>query len=798
MPECIIAGSVTDAKRDGFMTDTTHFFTPSLARTDDGIWCLYRQGEPGPVNGLWLANAGEDLTGARCLRNTTGLMGECLLFSVANELMVAWTEKTGGNWYSFLAPADDLQERLELPSVAVWFAAASVGDGAWLTWQTNDARSRVQGIHIGPDGSSDPVDVSSPGLPSWKPDICAVGDQAVVAWDSYADESYDVFARTLGPGGTGEVLRITEGEPYDRGVTVAADDGGVWLSWMRHQPWHKSRYYRLCIDRNICCRRLDLSTGELKVLENREEAFGGRVPIELEYTGLEAKLPINPRVICGQNSNSLHVLYRQASFEGSAPHSGERMQGWDLKHIAWTEEGWSEPEIVSPQPGYSSDRVSYLLDGDEAVVACDVLDYPGDRNSPGDSDIAIFRMPTETGVETDPQFPVHVSKTEIGTHEVPDPAEGDNRVLLWGDLHRHSDMSHCLAMNDGNLWDHFRWAKDVAGLDFYALTDHLEHISTSQWYQNATFADLMHRDGEFISLYGMEVAWIDEKPEYIGHFNIFCTDPQTGEILRDIITGTSRIEELYQELDALDDPDILLIKHFHAVDPDAQRAFWKKVDETSFRPDYEPVFELVQNRGFAMETANRWLQAGQKIGFVAGCDHGRPHYMTYAAAPDQTYLTFKSVATGVWARECTRQSLLEAIHERRTLATNGQKPVIELNVGTEPTGHPGEADLITLELFIQTPTPMVSWRICRDEAETVAAGWNLLNRRPSSFSEIFETEISGIEEPGPGEHYYYVDVQYLGIEGAHYHGRAVTSPVWVTPKIAEYPEDWESYEDEWA
>ena len=40
--------------------------------------------------------------------------------------------------------------------------------------------------------------------------------------------------------------------------------------------------------------------------------------------------------------------------------------------------------------------------------------------------------------------------------------------LYWGDLHRQSNVSD----GEGDLAEHFRVARDEAGLDFYAMTDH--------------------------------------------------------------------------------------------------------------------------------------------------------------------------------------------------------------------------------------------------------------------------------------------------------------------------------------
>ena len=50
--------------------------------------------------------------------------------------------------------------------------------------------------------------------------------------------------------------------------------------------------------------------------------------------------------------------------------------------------------------------------------------------------------------------------------------------LLWGDLHRHSDVSTCRWWLDGSPADAYRYALAAAELDFLALTDHNFHLTT--------------------------------------------------------------------------------------------------------------------------------------------------------------------------------------------------------------------------------------------------------------------------------------------------------------------------------
>jgi hypothetical protein len=60
--------------------------------------------------------------------------------------------------------------------------------------------------------------------------------------------------------------------------------------------------------------------------------------------------------------------------------------------------------------------------------------------------------------------------------------EGANYKVVWGDLHRHTDLSLCTSYMDGTIEDCYRYAIDVTDMDFMAVTDHIRDIVQGNYH----------------------------------------------------------------------------------------------------------------------------------------------------------------------------------------------------------------------------------------------------------------------------------------------------------------------------
>ena len=253
--------------------------------------------------------------------------------------------------------------------------------------------------------------------------------------------------------------------------------------------------------------------------------------------------------------------------------------------------------------------------------------------------------------------------------------------ILWGDLQIHTGRSD----GTGTPEDVLRYARDVAGLDVAAVTDH-DHwgmhfldATPELWAESIAQADAFDEPGSFVAipafewtnwLYGhRHVLWFEEEPQLFSSL-----DP-----------ATETPKGLW---DALEGKKALTIAHHSAGGPVAI--------DWSFEPplELEPVTEVVSVHGQSESLATPGaiydpvptnflldqLRTGLKVGFIGSTDGHDGH-------PGLGHLNAPSGGlAGILATERTREAVYEALMARRTYATNGVRAILRFEVGGKPMG----------------------------------------------------------------------------------------------------------------
>lgn len=314
--------------------------------------------------------------------------------------------------------------------------------------------------------------------------------------------------------------------------------------------------------------------------------------------------------------------------------------------------------------------------------------------------------------------------------------------ILFGDLHGHSNLSD----GTGTPEDYYRYAREVAGLDVAALTDH-DHwglpfldATPDHWRRIREAAAAFHEPGRFVTILGYEwTSWV------YGHRHVLHFEEE-APLRSSVDPATDTPEKLW---DALRGSPALTFAHHSAGDPVAT--------DWSFPPDpeLEPVTEVASVHGSSEAPdapvpvrggiPGNWVRdvlgRGTRLGFVgSGDSHDGHPGLAHLAAPS-------GGLAGILAEARTREAVLEALRARRTFATNGPRILLVARLDGALMGSvvaPRARHRLEVEVVAPSPLEAVELVVPGGVIERVPAG----GRRQLAF----ETELEP-EGEGPGALY---------------------------------------------
>jgi hypothetical protein len=295
--------------------------------------------------------------------------------------------------------------------------------------------------------------------------------------------------------------------------------------------------------------------------------------------------------------------------------------------------------------------------------------------TPADGGIKTFSVtPRETGVLS---FDAQASAGLAGAGNPVMVTDSEPPfVLLWGDIHGHTARSD----GGGVPEDYYRYARDVVGLDFAALTDHDDMLDDAEWAESKRVTNRFNEPGQFSTLVAYEwTHWVH------GHRCVYFKGHE-APIIRRTAPGTDNPAGLWAALRRSGAVVMTIAHHTRGLRGtfDGGQA---EIDWRAFPPpaDLERLVETYSvhghceneelagpdfkgRKGFVQDA----LRQGLHLGLMAsGDDHsGHPGFGPGAHGEPAGLL-------GIFAQANTREAIWEALQARRVIGTTGPRIILD-------------------------------------------------------------------------------------------------------------------------
>ncbi|NFG63345.1 CehA/McbA family metallohydrolase [Clostridium sp. CMCC3677] len=428
------------------------------------------------------------------------------------------------------------------------------------------------------------------------------------------------------------------------------------------------------------------------------------------------------------------------------------------------------PEIYDMLPGENSrvsmeafSEIKASIKSDKGIDINSVKVYLDDKDVTANSTIkndSIQYVPNEK-----PTFGSHKVKVEVKdivnnvttkewTFRVFD---SDAKLKhLFGQLHAHTNISD----GSGSLDEAYKWVKEN-GADYYAVTDHsnwfdndkdanLADGSVSQkWTQAHKIADEYNKPGDFTAIYGYEMTWSGSTGGW-GHINTFNTpgfETRNNKAM-DLQNYYKTIQTQPQSISQLNHPG--------------------------------KTFGDFADFGFYSEGADKYvnlIEVGNGEGSIRGSGYF-PSYEYYTRALDKgwhvaptnsqdnhkgNWFTSNNARTIVLADDNSRESIYDALREKRVYASEDTDMTIDYTVNDEVMGSSlGDEDKLKFKINANDPTDKIK-KVSIIANGGVEVESKTFNSNDANWELTLDPEYS----------YYYVKVVQEDKD------ISVTSPVWV-------------------
>ncbi len=313
---------------------------------------------------------------------------------------------------------------------------------------------------------------------------------------------------------------------------------------------------------------------------------------------------------------------------------------------------------------------------------------------------------------------------------------GDGSVmnLYKGEVHAHTKESD----GQGTVEEAYAYARDIAKLDFFAITDHSNSINLNT-YKNThkPIADKFNDPGKYVTLYGYEQTY-NISTGYYGHLNVLNT-----------LTFTTRSSvnlPAFYRLMAKDPDAIVMFNHPGYT--------WGNFLDFKYDKDVDKVLNLIEIKGSGYDTQYALaLTQGWHVSPVYNEDNHSPNWGNASEACGY-----------VLAPALTRANIIEAFEKNRTYTTTDGTLKIYYKINNEWMGaRLDNPDKLEVSVNISTERPTgIGTIYLMTEANIIVA------QTSAGTKKTYDWNLT----VSPDFDYYYIKV----VNSSYW---AVTAPIWI-------------------
>ena len=567
---------------------------------------------------------------------------------------------------------------------------------------------------------------------NFRPNLATSKDgTAWLAFDRWVDGDYDVFVRSLSRGSwSDETAFFASAEDEQRPMIRFASNGTAWI--------HASK--RVSGIRKGARVELPAVAGDFVSKMDSLDEF--QIDLDGRFWFLRqaaSYTPGNPGYRAGRSPTSAGAWF-----------DGKNVQPFNLE----VDIGYRAPVFEEGAFWHSTDMMVY-----RKVIEPVRADVRGEQaNGPlGETKPARLR-------------------SEHVPHETLE-IDGETYTLYFGELHTH--LTEYPGDRIIEMWTdrYYMNAMDSEVLDFGAASDHdWPSMTNSKYRVEQSYSNVLSEEGRFEGFTSYEWSGDAAGRRRYGDRTVVFSKPFTT-IYRITDPESNELEELHRKLAGENAVD--WVHHVGAP--------WGAMDWSKFNGVAEPVVEITSAHG-VYETYDKpkavtdWLRRAPvgKTSIQDGLALGKKFGLVGSSDRHDGISGYDTGMFGVFAKELTRESVVEALRARRSYAVRGGEPIL-IDFRVNGVFQGGEVDAGSgppnLAVKVKAQSPI-------DKIEVFSNGEYIYTHTPESETKQTDFTYRDTRRTTPGT-YYYLRVwmkgrtqltDYIKMELGKY---AWSSPVWL-------------------